>query len=348
MWMCKLLRVRAITLALLIALATAVAACGSDDSGGSASTSGGSSGGGGAGAGTKIGIALTGPRNDRGFYQSAYEGMAAAGEQDGYEVSVVDNLEEPQARLDALKNLAADNKLVVGGGAEFIDAARTLVSQFPDVQFVILTGVAEPGTANLHAYVPRQGVPAYIAGAVAATVSRTNHVGFVGGLEIPPTTASNLAFKQGAQDTEAGEQYSTTTVGTFNDPAKAKQAAAAQIASGADSLFAFLDAGTPGVVQALDESGKEGTLFAAIAPRCDESPKFVGTAVLDVSKLVEVMVEDFQADALPDGTKFYGVDVPEIQRFELCPKYRTPELTKLVDELTRKLDSDAITLPRGV
>lgn len=346
----KMFNVRVLLLGLAITMALALAACGSDsDSGGSggASTAAASDDGG-AGSGTKIGIALTGPRNDRGFYQSAYEGMAAAGDQSGYDVSVVDSLEEPQQRLDALKNLAADNELVVGGGAEFIDAARTLAGQFPDVQFVVLTGVAEPGTANLHAYVPRQGVPAYIAGAVAATVSKSSHVGFVGGLEIPPTTASNLAFKQGAQDTQAGEKYSTTTVGTFNDPAKAKQAAAAQIASGADSLFAFLDAGTPGVVQALDESGKDGTLFAAIAPRCEESPKFVGTTILDVSKLVEVMVQDFQADSLPDGTKFYGVDVPEIQRFELCPEFATPELTKLVDDLTSKLDADEIELPEGI
>jgi basic membrane protein A len=337
--------VRALAATGLAIAAVALTACGSGDSesatsGGAATTAG--------GQGPKVGLALTGPRNDRGFYQSAYEGLMAAAERGEVTPSVVDNLEEPQERLDSLKNLAADNTLVVGGGAEFLDAAQTLAPQFPDVEFVVLTGVVPDGIANLHAYVPRQGVPAYIAGAVAATLSETSHVGFVGGLEIPPTDASNAAFKRGAEDIRSDVRYSTTTIGTFNDPAKAKQAAAAQLSSGADSLFAFLDAGTPGVVQAIDESGKPGTLFAAIAPRCEESPDFAGTAVLDVAKLVEVMVADFGAGRLPDGTTFYGVEEPEIQRFELCPRYETPELTELVDRLTRQLNADEIELPRGV
>jgi basic membrane protein A len=326
--------------AVCMAFALTASACGGDDDSGG--------GGGGGGGATKVGIALGGPKNDRGFYQSAYEGLVAASKTHNLDTSVVDALEDPQARLDAMKNLSADNKLVIGGGAEFIDAAKTLSPQFPDVEYVVLTGVADGKQKNVHAYVPRQGVPAYIAGAVAAELSKSGHVGFVGGLEIPPTDASNKAFKAGAQAEKPGSKYSTTTVGTFNDPAKAKEAASAQIAAGADSLFAFLDAGTPGVVQAIEESGKEVTTFAAIAPRCDESKQFVGTTILDVSALVQLMADDFAAGKLPKGTRFFGVETAKIQRFELCPDYATPKLQKLVDDLTTKLNNDEIELPQGV
>jgi basic membrane protein A len=329
--------------AICVAAAVATGGCGDDDD-----SSGSGGGGGGGEASTNVGLALTGPKNDRGFYQSAYEGLVTATKANNYNDSVVDNLEDPQDRLEAMKNLSADNELVIGGGAEFIDAATTLAPQFPDVEYVVLTGVTDGKVENVHAYVPRQGVPAYIAGAVGAELSKSNHVGFVGGLEIPPTEASDKAFEAGAEAQKQGVKYSATTVGTFNDPAKAKEAAKAQIAAGADQLFAFLDAGTPGVVQAIEESGKDVGVFAAIASRCEESKHFVGTTILDVSRVVEIMAEDFEAGSLPKGTRFYGVEKPDVQRFELCPDYETPDLQKLVDDLTKKLDADEIDLPDGV
>jgi basic membrane protein A len=322
------------------AAAVFMAACGDDDGDGTAD--------GGGSEQVNVGLALAGPKNDRGFYQSAYEGLQArekAGTVDG---SVVDGLEDPQAQLEALKNLATDNELVIGGSAAFLDPATTLAPQYPDVEFVVLTGAVDKGTENLHAYVPRQGVPAYIAGAVAATLSKSHHLGFIGGLEIPPTVASDKGFRLGAEREDSNAKYSSTTIGSFSDPARAKEAAQAQIAAGADQIFAFLDAALPGVLQAIEESGKEVGVYNPTAPRCGENEAYVGTAVINVNRLVQRTIDDFQKNTLPDGTQFFAVETPEIQRFELCPAYRTSKTQKLVDDLVEQLNADEIELPKEI
>jgi hypothetical protein len=42
------------------------------------------------------------------------------------------------------------------------------------------------------------------------------------------------------------------------------------------------------------------------------------------------------------------VENPNIQRFELCPKYNTPELKQAVDQIQADINSGKITLPDGV
>jgi basic membrane protein A len=338
---------------LVVALLAAamLAACGSsDDDGGSGSSGAAAESSGGEASGKRLGLALAGPRNDRGFYQSAYEGAQAAAKQYDVEVSVVDALEDPQAQLEALTNLSADNDLVIGGGAAFAEAAKTLAPQNPDVEYVVLTGVVEAGTDNLHAYVPRQGVPAYIAGVVAAELTKTGKLGFIGGAEIPPTDASDLAFEAGAKAQKSGTEVASTTIGSFTDAAKAKEAAKAQLAGGADQIFAFLDAALAGTIQAIDESGTDAVgLYNPIALHCEDSPSYVGTAVLRVDLLVEELVRDWNDGNLPDGTKFLGVEEPEIQRFELCPEAAKDEkVVELVETTTEKLNNDEIELPEGV
>jgi basic membrane protein A len=331
--------------ALVSLAALALLACGSSED--TTGSSGGDSGA--SGSGSNVGLAITGPKNDKGFYQAAYEGAVTATDAGGDQLSVIDDLEQPQERFDALKNLSIENDLVIGGGAEFVDAVQALAPQYPDVKYVVLTAALTTEEPNTSAFVPRQGVPAYIAGAVAAELSSTQKVAFVGGAEIPPTDASNAAFQAGAEAQKPGTGYGTTTVGSFSDPAGAKSAAAAQIASEAGVIFAFLDAGTPGVVQAIEESGKDVKAIAAISPRCDESKAMVGTAVLNVADLTKEVIEEFEAGTLPEGkTEFFGIENPAVQRFELCPTYKTKELEALVSKLTKEINSGKITLPKGV
>ena len=230
-------------------------------------------------------MALPGPKNDKGFNQSHYDGLIAASEKYGFTPNAVENVVDPQARIDAMKNLATDNPLVIGVGGEYAEAGLTAAPQFPDVSFAVINGETDPSIPNLHAYFVRQGVPAYIAGVVAAQLSEAKKVGYLGGELIPPTTQSDDGFKAGVAAADPSIEYASTIVGNFNDPEKAKEAAAAQISAGADVIFALLDAGFPGVEQAVEESGKDVLLINPIFPRCDEGPNIVGVAFLSSGAL---------------------------------------------------------------
>jgi basic membrane protein A len=294
-------------------------------------------------------MALPGPKNDKGFNQSHYEGLLLAQQQLGIKPNVVENVVDPDKRIDALKNLAADNQVVIGVGGEFAEAGVTVAPQFPNVQFMIINGQASDAK-NLHIYGVRQGVPAYVAGVLTPKLGTIKKAGFVGGEEIPPTTQSNDGYKAGlaASSQDLASNYASTIVGNFNDSAKAKEAAAAQIADGADVIFGMVDAGLDGLMQAVSDSGKDVKVFSVIVPRCDEFPQIAGTAVLNSQELVKSIVQDYQQNTMPAQPKFYGVENPSIQRFQLCPKYDTPELRQIVDETQQGINNHSIQLPDGV
>lgn len=328
------MRVRFLVAATTVATLTlaGTAACGSSDSKSSDSGA------------VKVGVALAGPRNDGAFYQTYLEGVQALEKKLNLKVSVVDNLTDPSDIADALNNLAADNDLVIGGGSALVAGANSVAPQHPDTTFV-MSGVVQDGISNLHAYQMLQGVPAYVAGVIAAQVSKTGAVGFIGGAAIPPTSQSDIDFEAGAKAKRADIKYSHVTVGDFSDAAKAKQAAAAQIADGVDVIYAFVDAGLPGVLQAIKDSGKDVKVFNPTTDRCNESNQIIGYDYQNNQQLVETILNDYSAKKLPAGTKKYALEEPKIQKLTMCPNSTT--FQSVADQVTKKINSGQITMPEG-
>ncbi|WP_214105877.1 BMP family ABC transporter substrate-binding protein [Acrocarpospora catenulata] len=292
----------------------------------------------------RVGVALAGPRNDNAFYQTYLEGVTQNAEAMNLKVSVVDNLTDPQQITDALTNLAADNDLIIGGGSALVAGANAVAAANPDTTFV-MSGVVKEGVSNLHAYMMLQGVPAYVAGVLAAGTSKTGKVGFIGGAQIPPTSQSDIDFKAGARATKPDIGYAAVTVGSFSDATKAKQAAAAQITDGVDVIYAFVDAGLPGVLQAIEESGKYVKVFNPTTDRCAESDALIGYDYQNNQQLVTTILQDYLAGKLPAGTKKYALEDPKIQKLTMCPN--SAQLQAQADEITAKINAGEITMPEG-
>jgi len=317
--------------------------------GGGPSTSPGAESPGGGEAGATVGMALVGPRNDGGFNQANFEGLQAAEKELGVQGTVVDNVAPGQPRVEVLKNLALTSELVIGVGAEFAPAGLVVAPQFPDVEFVVINGQLSDQAPNLHVYYVREGVPAYIAGVVAAKITKTKNVAFIGGEEIPPTTESDVAFRAAVQATDPSIGYRSIITGNFNDVSLNKQAAATAISQGADVLFLMLDNAFEGAQQAVRESGKDVKVFSIIVPRCETADNIVGCATLHSDRFEVDVVRDYLDGKLPEGeVRTYGVEDPGVQAFELCPAASTPELQAVVKDLTDKINSGEIKMPDGV
>ncbi len=268
-----------------------------------------------------VGMALPTASNDGGFSQSYYMGLLAAEETHGVTIAFQENVGDPEVTVDALRNLADVSDLVIGVGAQFAEAGTIVAPEFPEVSFAIVNG-QPTDDPNHHVYFIRQGVPAYVAGILAADLTQSNKIGFIGGLEIPPTWQSDDAFSGGAHSIDPSIETVSTVVGDFEDVAGAKEAAAAQIAAGADVLFAFVNSGLEGVLQAVDESGQDVKIFSVIFPQCDRSPQLVGTATLSSIAQVDQIIGAFVAGSMPTETTLWGVENPDIQSFVLCPALR--------------------------
>ncbi|HKP17009.1 MAG TPA: BMP family ABC transporter substrate-binding protein [Gaiellaceae bacterium] len=291
----------------------------------------------------RIGLALDGPKNDHSFRQAHYIGLTMAAQKYKLKASVVDNLTDPQAQLDAVRNLAQDNGLVIGGGAEFAKSIDAAAKAFSDVQFVVSAGVPKPA-ANAHFVLTDWTGPGYVAGYLAAKFSKSGRIGFVGGALIPPTIQGRAGFMAGAKAANPKIKVATVIVGSFIDPQKAKAASAAQIAAGADVLYAFLDSGFAGLLKAISESGKDVKTIGVILPQCSVSKTVVADTLSNIPQLVVNTVRDYRAGKLTN--KVYGIEDPSVQSVAMCPPYATAKYKNLIKSLAAQIGSGKIKLPK--
>jgi basic membrane protein A len=319
---------------LLTAAAVAVGACGSSSSSSSSSTSGGSSG---AKKQVNVGLAQPTPRNDHSFGQATHNGAVQAQSQLGVKLTEVDNLSTPSTQATALQNLARSNELVVMEGAI---SAQGIAGKFPKTQFVILDGQLPPAP-NTHSVFPDWKPVGYLAGVVAATVSKTHTVGFIGGIPIPVILDAQKGFIAGAKSVDPSIKVVHTTIGSFTDSVKGKGAANAQIAAGADVLYADLDTAHTGIVQAAKQSGKDVKVIGSVSPKCDISAGIdVGDTILDQAKVTYNTIKRYVNDGKLPPSLAFSLKGGYFS-FKPCPG-APASVTKAVNKTTQGLVSGKI------
>ena len=130
------------------------------------------------------------------------------------------------------------------------EAVRRVAADFPEIAFVFGSG-GGPAEPNFSVFDNWIHEPAYLAGLAAGKLTKSNTLGVVGGYPVPEVNRLINAFIQGAQEANDATQVKVTFINSWFDPAAAKEAALAQIAAGADVLYAERF----GVIEAAQEKG---------------------------------------------------------------------------------------------
>ncbi len=205
-------------------------------------------------SGLKVAMLTSGPINDEGWNQTAYDGLKVL-EADGAEIANTENVAQAD-QLDLIRSYADQGfNVIIGHGFEYGDALLAAAEEYPEVSFIQIGGIAENGK-NLVSYVYRPGEGGYAAGILAGHMSPTGKVGGVGAVEIPTIAADFNAFKQAAQLVNPEiEEVPVAYTGSWVDIPKAKEAAIAQIDSGVDLILANGDNANVGAIEAAKENG---------------------------------------------------------------------------------------------
>lgn len=141
--------------------------------------------------------------------------------------------------------------MVFGHGFEFQDAARRVAPEFPKTLYITTSGTT--AGPNLAGMTFGFADASYLAGMLAASVTRTKKLGVLGGTELPPVVESFRAFERGARDVNPSIRIVTSYIGNWDDVSAGKEQALAQIAQGVDVIFQNADAAGLGVFQAARE-----------------------------------------------------------------------------------------------
>ncbi|WP_105973561.1 BMP family lipoprotein [Streptomyces geranii] len=233
-------------------LAVIATGCGSSSSSSSSSSSGDSAG---------KGLALAydiGGKGDQSFNDAATAGMDKADAEFGYKSTAVEpqDGESDADKAQRLEQLAKQGyNPVIGVGFAYAPAVKEVAPKFPKVTFGVVDDeqITADNVADL-VFTEEQG--SYLAGVTAALTTKTNVVGFIGGVDVPLIHKFEAGFKQGVEDTKKGvtvkSQYLTETAqeGGFSSPDKGESAAEGQIDSKADVIYAAAGLSGQGVIKA--------------------------------------------------------------------------------------------------
>ena len=162
---------------------------------------------------TKIKVGLVtdvGRVNDKGFNQSAYEGMLAAAEAAPtcFETEYIETTSQSDYAPNIAQFTDSGSNVVIGVGFLLGDALGDAGKANSDIKFISVDGV--PGKGHDESWMTNgeslffaEDQAGYLAGVLAASVSKTNHIGVVGGLVVvPPVERFVEGYIDGAKTTK--------------------------------------------------------------------------------------------------------------------------------------------------
>ncbi len=198
----------------------------------------------------------TGGLGDKSFNDGTWHGIQMAAEELGIEAEVIQSYEQADY-VPNLTKAAQEADVVFAVGFMMTDALAKVAPQFPDTYFVGIDIVLEDYPPNVITFVFKEEESAFTVGYIAAAMTKTGIVGFVGGIPIPPVERFRYGFETGVKlycdlhgkDVEILRGYTMV----FDDPKKGKDLAVSQFAQGADIIFAAAGACGNGVIEAAKE-----------------------------------------------------------------------------------------------
>lgn len=270
-------------------------------------------------SGIKAGLVTdAGGVGDRSFNQSAWEGLQKAGADLGLDVKYT----ESRRNSDYVSNLSryaqGGYAVVFAVGFLMSDAVKEVAAKYPNVQFAIIDGDS-PNLPNVVAYKFREEEGSFLAGALAGLVTKTNKIGFVGGVEMELIQKFEVGYTAGAKSTNPKIQVLTGYAGKFTDPQKGQELAISQMGAGADIIYHAAGATGTGVIKAVQDKGAGFYAIGVDKDQDGDAPgrvltsmvKGIGVAVMDVCRSVKE--DKFKAGTVELGLKENGVGLSEMR-----------------------------------
>ncbi len=265
-------------------------------------------------------ITDTGGVNDQSFNQSSWEGLQKLQSETGASIKYIESKQTSDFSTNLDKLADEGNDLIWGIGFALSDAILAAAQANPDLKYAIVDNSYEETPSNLTGVMFRAQEPSFIVGYIAGRTTKTDKVGFVGGITSNIIDQFQYGFQAGV-DYAAKELNKTINVDvqyaeSFGDAAKGKGIATRMISDGCDIVYHAAGGAGTGVI----EAAKEANVFAIgvdrdqayLAPDnvLTSALKLVGEAVNLVSQLT-MNGEEFGGQTLTFGLKEKCVGIPE-------------------------------------
>ena len=282
--------------------------------------------------------------NDQSFNQSAWEGLQRAEKELGVEVKYLESKQDSDYATN-IETLVDENvDLILGVGMKLADAIKEGSELYPEQNFVLVDEELKDAS-NVKSILFKAEESAYLAGLIAGKTTKTNNVGFIGGMELPVIDTFKYGFMAGVKAANPDAKVQSQYANSFTDQAKGKAIANQMYGNGADIIFtAGGDVGT-GAIEAAKEKGKY-----AIGVDRDQNYLAPDNVITSAIKRVDVgiyeTVKSLVEGSFEGGTaKVYGLDKNGVGIAETTSKNVDQEIVDFVNGEAEKFKTGELKAP---
>jgi basic membrane protein A len=252
---------------------------------------------------------------DFGWNQQGVDAAKAAGAKTGVEVIVAEGLGYGDVR-PTLRELAADGVGLMIAHASGYNTAAPEIAEETKVPVAIVDTPDGLKAGLVADYTLSGHEGAYLAGRLAAKVSRTGTVGIVVSGEPPSWNSQSAAFAEGvkAENPNVKIRYAVIGPAAYADAAGGKRVTESVIAAGADVIFGQGNGSSFGMLQAVETTkatdGGKVFFIDVIGDKTSlDKGNLLSSVVWDMTPVYVAMIEDLKADKF--GTKGYKIGLAD-------------------------------------
>jgi len=281
---------------------------------------------------------------DQSFNDAAYRGLQKAKDELGAEINVVESkkMDDYEPNLRSLADQQYDITWAIG--FLMTDALNNVAPQYPDLKFGIIDSVVEQPNVASVTFKEQEG--SYLLGIIAASMTKTGTVGFVGGMDSPVIERFEVGYLAGVRSVNPNVKVLIGYTGKFDDPAKGKEVALAQFSQGADIVYHASGACGIGVIEAAKEKGPGFWAMGVDSCQHHLAPDNVLSCMM---KRVDVAVYDVSSkvkDGTFEATPYeYGLKEDGVGPCDETSKHVPQEVLDKVNAYKEKIVSGELVIP---
>ncbi|WP_336760609.1 BMP family lipoprotein [Paenibacillus sp. USHLN196] len=338
-----------LSLVMLLAVSVMLAGCGSKPK--EETNAGGDTGGTSTEAKSDLKIGMVtdvGGVNDKSFNQSAWEALQATETETGTAVKYLQSKSDEEYIPNLNEFVKGGYDLTWGIGFQLADAIKTVAEQNTDAKLAIIDSVVDVPNVKSVTFAEEEG--SYLVGVVAGLTTKSNKVGFVGGMDSPLIKKFEVGFREGVKAVNPDAEFISNYTGAFDKPDLGKAAAATMYNQGVDIIFHASGATGNGVFNEAIARKKQGQEVWVIGVDKDQSLEFGDEVTLtSMIKKVDEAVKRVNQEVI-DGTfaggsenltlKENGVGIADTSTANV-----SAETLAKVDEYKEKIISGEIKVP---
>ena len=282
--------------------------------------------------------------NDQSFNQSAWEGLQRAEKELGIEVKYLESKQDSDYATNIETSVDENVDLILGVGMKLADAIKEGAELYPEQNFVLVDKELKDAS-NVKSILFKAEESAYLAGLIAGKTTKTNNVGFIGGMESPVISKFDYGFRAGVKAANPDAEVMVQYANSFTDSALGKTIANQMHSKNADIIFTCAGAVGIGAIEAAKENGKK-----AIGVDQDQNSLAPENVITSAMKNIDVSVEEMLSKVV-DGSYKGGeviINTLAMNGVGIAPtsnKNVPPDVLEYVAKEAEKVKSGEVKVP---